>query len=118
MTKPWRPITALEGTSGNFVPLPFVSGSVPFETVRTRCAFASMEMNMRNLMVIGVILIVVGIAALMIQNFHYTDTKRVADIGPLKINSEEQHNVPIPTIAGIVAVVAGFGLIFASRRST
>ena len=72
---------------------------------------------MRNLMVVGVFLIVAGIAGLLVQNFHYTDTKRVADIGPIKINSEEQHNVPIPTIAGILAVVAGFGLIFASRRN-
>ena len=72
---------------------------------------------MRNLMMIGVVLVVLGVAGLIVQNVHFTETKKVVDIGPLQVNSEEQHNVPIPTIAGIAAVVAGLGMIFASRRS-
>jgi hypothetical protein len=71
---------------------------------------------MRNLMLFGVVLIFLGVAGLVIQNVKFTETKRVVDIGPLHVNSEEQHNVPIPTIAGIVAVVAGLGLVLASRR--
>jgi hypothetical protein len=73
---------------------------------------------MRNLMVVGVLLVVLGIAGLVVQNVTFTDTKKVVDIGPLQVRSEEQHNVPIPTIAGIVAVMAGLGMIFASRRYT
>ena len=46
----------------------------------------------------------------------FTETKQVLDIGPLQLRAEEQHNVPIPTIAGIAAVIAGLGMIFASRR--
>lgn len=72
---------------------------------------------MRNLMAVGVVLIVLGIVGLVVENVKFTETKKVVDIGPLQINSEEQHNVPIPTIAGIIAVLAGFGLIFASRKS-
>jgi hypothetical protein len=72
---------------------------------------------MRNLMAIGVVLIVLGIAGLVVENVKFTETKKVVDIGPLEINKEEQHNVPIPTIAGIVAILAGFGLIIASRKS-
>ena len=71
---------------------------------------------MRNLMWLGVVLIVLGVAGLVIQNVKFTETKRVVDIGPLHVNSEEQHNVPIPTIAGIVAVVAGLALVVAARR--
>jgi LPXTG-motif cell wall-anchored protein len=74
------------------------------------------EFFMRNLMMVGVLLVVVGIAGLVIQNVRFTETKNVLDVGPLHVNSEEQHNVPIPTIAGIVAVLAGLGLIFAARR--
>ncbi len=73
---------------------------------------------MRNLMLAGVVLIVLGIAGLIAQNVSFTETKRVVDLGPLQIRTEEQHNLPIPTIAGIFAVIAGLGMIFAARRST
>ena len=71
---------------------------------------------MRNLMPIGVVLVVLGIAGLVVQNVNFTETKKVVDIGPLHVTSQEDHNVPIPTIAGIAAVVAGLGLVIASRR--
>jgi uncharacterized membrane protein len=72
---------------------------------------------MRNLTWIGVALIVLGVAVLVFGHFSYTETKPVADIGPLHVQSEQQHNVSIPTIAGIVSVVAGLGLVFAGRRA-
>ena len=71
---------------------------------------------MRNMMWVGVLLIVLGLAGLLIQNVKFTETKKVLDAGPLQINSEEQHNLPIPTIAGIAAVLAGIAIVFASRR--
>jgi hypothetical protein len=71
---------------------------------------------MRNLMTVGVVLVVLGIAGLLVQNVTFTETKKVVDIGPLQVRSEEQHNLPIPTIAGIAAIVAGLGLVMASRR--
>jgi hypothetical protein len=71
---------------------------------------------MRNTAVIGVILIAIGIVALVVQNVSFTETKNVVDLGPLQVRSEQQHNVPIPTIAGIAAIVAGLGLVVVSRR--
>jgi len=71
---------------------------------------------MRNLVAVGVLLVALGIVGLVVQNVSFTETKKVVDIGPLQVNSEEDHNVPIPTIAGIVAVLAGIGMIFAARR--
>jgi len=72
---------------------------------------------MRNLLVVGVLLVVLGIAGLIVQNVTFTESKEVLDLGPIELRSEEQHNVPIPTIAGIIAVIAGLGMIFASRRN-
>ena len=72
--------------------------------------------GMRNLMLIGVVLIALGIAGLVVQNVKFTETKNVVDLGPIQVNSEEKHNIPIPTIAGIAAVVAGLGLVLMSRR--
>jgi hypothetical protein len=72
---------------------------------------------MRNLMWIGVLLIALGVSGLVIENVTYTETEEVLDIGPLEVTAEEERTVPIPTIAGIIAVIAGVALIFASRRS-
>ena len=73
---------------------------------------------MRNLLWLGVLLVVLGLAALIVQNVTFSETKQVVDIGRLQIRAEEQHNVPIPAIAGIFAVIAGLGMIFASRRTS
>jgi len=71
---------------------------------------------MRNLLLIGVVLVALGIAGLIVQNVSFTETKHVLNVGPLQVTAEEQRNVPIPTIAGLVAVIASLGMIFASRR--
>jgi hypothetical protein len=71
---------------------------------------------MRNLTSVGIVLVVLGIAGLIVQNVSFTENKKVVDFGPLQIRSQEQHNVPIPAIAGIAAIVAGLGLVIASRR--
>jgi len=73
---------------------------------------------MRNLMWVGVLLVILGIAGLVIANVTFTEKKTVANIGPLELRTEEQHRVPIPTIAGIVAVLAGLAMIVTARRAT
>jgi hypothetical protein len=72
--------------------------------------------EMRNLLAIGLVLVVLGIAGLIVENVTYTETKQVLDLGPLQLTSEEQHKLPIPTIAGIATIIAGLGMILASRR--
>ena len=71
---------------------------------------------MSNLLWIGVLLVVLGLAGLVVGNLTFTETTQVLDLGQLQLRAEEQHNMPIPAIAGIVAVIAGLGMIFASRR--
>ncbi len=73
---------------------------------------------MRNLMWVGVLFVILGIAGLVISNVTFTEKKTVANIGPLELRTEEQHRVPIPTIAGIVAVLAGLGIIVDVRPAT
>lgn len=71
---------------------------------------------MRSMMWIGIVLVLLGVAGLVIQNVKFTETKKVLDVGPLQVNAEEQHSLPIPTIAGVVAVLAGLALVFVSQR--
>jgi len=72
---------------------------------------------MKPIAILGVVLIVLGIGGLVLKNVHWTETKSVADIGPIHVNAEEDHNVWIPTAAGIAAVIAGLGLVVAGRKS-
>jgi uncharacterized membrane protein len=72
---------------------------------------------MKPIAILGVVLIVLGIGGLVFRSVHWTETKNVANIGPIHINSEEAHNVWIPTAAGIAAIIAGLGLVVAGRKA-
>jgi hypothetical protein len=73
---------------------------------------------MKPIAILGVVLIVLGIAGLFFSRVTWTETKPVVKLGPLQVNSQEDHTVWIPTATGVVGVLAGLGLVFASRRNT
>ena len=70
---------------------------------------------MRLLMVIGVLLIVFGIAALMFQGITYYTTERVVDAGPFKVDVEKPHTIVLHPIVGIAAVIGGIVMLVAGR---
>ncbi|HEY0106550.1 MAG TPA: hypothetical protein VGB91_10735 [Rhizomicrobium sp.] len=72
---------------------------------------------MRGLSLIGVVLIVLGVGALLFGHFSYTETKPLIDAGPIHVSTQQDHTVWIPTIAGIVVLLAGAGLVVAGRRA-
>ncbi|MDP1750384.1 MAG: hypothetical protein Q8L22_13075 [Reyranella sp.] len=72
---------------------------------------------MKPIAVLGILLIAIGIAGLLIANISFTEKKVIVDAGPLKITADQQHTIPIPTIAGIIAVVVGAGLLFYGRKA-
>ena len=72
---------------------------------------------MKPAAMLGVVLIVLGIAALAYQGFTYTSRDTVLDIGPLHATAERQKTVPIPPILGGAAVVAGVALVVIGMRS-
>ena len=71
---------------------------------------------MKPLAWVGVLLIVLGVIGLVVENVSFTERRTVLDVGPIKVQADEQRIVPIPTIAGIVAVALGLGLLFMSRK--
>jgi hypothetical protein len=71
---------------------------------------------MRPLFIFGIVLVVAGIVALVVPYIVVTDTKHVLDLGPLSIEAKEQRVIPIPLIAGIVAVAAGLACVYMARR--
>jgi hypothetical protein len=71
---------------------------------------------MKPLAIVGVLLIVLGIAGLVVPRFTYTTEEKVLEVGPIVATAEKEHSINVPDIAGVVAVLAGAALVFASRR--
>lgn len=71
---------------------------------------------MKPVSVAGIVLIVLGLAALAYQGFTYTSRETVVDIGPLQATAEREKTVPLPPIFGIVAVAGGVALLVAGTR--
>ena len=72
---------------------------------------------MKSLGILGILLIVAGVAGLAIDNISFTESKTIIDAGPVQVTADEQRTIPIPTIAGIAAVVAGAALLFLGRQA-
>ena len=71
---------------------------------------------MKPVAILGVLLIVAGLAALAYQGFTYTRREKIIDLGPIKATAERERTVPLPPVVGIVAVAAGVALVFAGGR--
>jgi hypothetical protein len=65
----------------------------------------------------GIILIVIGILGFVYQYVPITETKQDAKLGPVVIQHQETHEVPIPPIVGGVCIVAGVVCLAMSGRS-
>ncbi len=60
----------------------------------------------------GIILIIVGVAALLYGGFTYTTQKKAVDLGPLQVEKTEHHSVPLPPLLGVVAIIGGGALFY------
>ena len=66
---------------------------------------------MRPKIIIAIILIALGIAALAYQGITYTTREKVVDIGPIQVTSEKTKTLPLPPIIGVMALVGGIVLL-------
>lgn len=66
---------------------------------------------------IGIVLIIIGIVMMVFRSFNFTSEKKVADVGPLEINKQENHTVNWPLYAGIVVTVAGVVVLLTSNKT-
>ena len=74
---------------------------------------------MRPAAIFGIILIVVGIIALAYGGYtSFTTKENVAKLGPLEINKQQEHPIPIGPIVGGVCLVGGIILVVTGNRKT
>jgi hypothetical protein len=72
---------------------------------------------MKKLVIVGIVLIVIGLAALVYEGYEYTTERQVADLGVAQITARETEWIPIPPWIGVVFVIAGVGAILLAKRS-
>jgi uncharacterized membrane protein YidH (DUF202 family) len=67
---------------------------------------------------VGILLIIIGIAGFAFGGFHYTERHRDADVGPLHISHRQHKTVPVPPILSGIALVGGIVLVVAGARAS
>ena len=66
---------------------------------------------------LGLILIVLGLVGLIWGGFSYTTRKKVVDIGPIHATRDQTHNIPLPPIAGAIALIGGVALLVTGKNA-
>jgi uncharacterized membrane protein YidH (DUF202 family) len=65
---------------------------------------------------VGILLIVVGVIGLAVGGINYTRREKVIDIGPIEATTETRERIPLPPVAGGLALAAGVVLLLAGNK--
>ena len=66
---------------------------------------------------IGIVLIVLGVAAFGYQGITYRSRETVLDIGPIHATAERERTLPIPPVLGVAAIAGGAALLIVGARA-
>ena len=68
--------------------------------------------------IIGILLIIVGIASLIWGGIFWTDRDTIVDAGPIEIATQDREGVALPPVVGVIALIGGIALVAwpASKR--
>lgn len=72
---------------------------------------------MKPVMVIGILLIVLGIAGFAVGGFTFTHEKKDVDLGPVQIQHQETRTVPISPILSTLVLAGGVALVAVGAKS-
>jgi TRAP-type C4-dicarboxylate transport system permease small subunit len=69
------------------------------------------------LKIVAIVLIAAGILGLVYGGITYTKDTHEAKLGPLELSVEDKETVKVPVWAGVLAIVAGGGLLLFARKT-
>ena len=64
----------------------------------------------------GFVLIVLGLVGVLWGGITWTRDKTIVDVGPIKATTETRETIPVPPLAGGIALVAGIALLVLPGR--
>jgi len=74
---------------------------------------------MKNTVILGIVLIVIGASVLAYREFSYRTRETVLEVGPIKATAETTKTVPLPPILGWALIGGGACvLVFSARAKT
>lgn len=73
---------------------------------------------MKPAAIVGVVLILIGLAGFALGGFGWTTQKKDAELGPLQITHQEPHGFAFPPVASGLCVVGGIVLVIVGSRKT
>ena len=80
------------------------------------CA-TNIKHTMKNTLILGIALILIGAAILAYGHFSYRTRETVLQIGPIKATAETTKTVPVPPILGWALIGGGACVLVFSARS-
>ena len=75
-----------------------------------------LKLKIIKMKLIGIILIIAGIAMFLVTGISYTTEETVIDAGPLEVSAENEESLNWPPYAGGIAVIAGFVLLAVGKK--
>ena len=73
---------------------------------------------MKPYSLIGIILIVVAVAAFAYQGISYTTREKVIDLGPLQVTADKTRTLPLSPIVGGIALIGGIALLAMGQKKS
>lgn len=71
---------------------------------------------MKNLTLIGFLLIGIAIVAFAYEGINYTTKEKIVDLGPLQMTAKRTRTLPLPPIVGAIALAGGIVLLVAGKK--
>jgi len=73
---------------------------------------------MKPYSLIGIILIVVAVAAFAYQGISYTTREKVVDLGPLQVTADKTRTLPLSPVVGGIALISGVALLIVGQKKS
>lgn len=71
---------------------------------------------MKAATLVGILLIILGIAGFAMGGVSFTHEKKDVDLGPVQLSHKQKDTLPISPILSTLALVGGIGLLVAGSR--
>lgn len=65
--------------------------------------------------ILGIALVILGLAGLVYGGVSWTRKDKVVDVGPVEITADKRESVPVPPLVGGVLLLAGVALLMKKK---
>jgi len=73
---------------------------------------------MKQITLVGIALIVLGIVAFAYQGITYTSREKIIDIGPIQATADTQKTIPLPPLLGGLVLAGGIVLVLVGAKKS